>query len=290
LLTRVTPEWAAQLERALHVSDFTLARHLVERAQAHAVDHPSKAMAAYLAARCEFVCGAPEDGLHHALNAAALFESLGDAAGQAKARAVVARCFVKSGDAGSALDHALAAFQLAQEARPDEPSSARQGALLTLSIVYRRLRELDMARDFCQHALDCAIALSDRVAQGVTMDTLACVYSPVAAVAREAGRAQEAERHEREAMRCSTQAMHVARENGHLRYEATAVNNLAESMSHVGESLEALQLLDDWARDNPLRSAARAGEPARDPGPAVPGAGPGAACARTVRAGSGRGA
>ena len=244
-----------QVERALHVSDLATARRMAERAQACAADDPSRALAVFLAARCDFVGGATEDGLRHALAAAALYESLGDPAGQAKACAVAARCLVKSGDAGSALDHGLVALSLATQAEPDRPSPsptpALQAALLTLGIVYRSLGQLDTARDYCQQALDCAIALSDRVGQGVAIDTLACVHSSAAAAAREEGRGEEAEQHEHEAMRCSSQAIHIAREHGHLRYEATAVNNLAESMSHVGEALAALQMLEDWARDNP---------------------------------------
>lgn len=249
--TVAASDWAVQVERALHVSDFASARRLAERAQAGASDNPSRALAVFLAARCDFVCGAAEDGLRHALEAAGLYESLGDLAGHAKARAVAARCLLKSGDGGSALDHGLMALSLATQAEPDRPSPALQAAVLTLGIVYRRFGQLDTARDYGQQALDCAIALSDRVGQGVAIDTLACLHSSVAAAAREAGRAEEAEQHEREAMRCSSQAMQIAREQGHLRYEATAVNNLAESMSHVGESLAALQLLEDWACDNP---------------------------------------
>ena len=249
--TVAAPDWAAQVERALHVSDFAAARRLAERAHAFAADDPSRALAVFLAARCDFVCGATEDGLRHALDAAAICDAMGDPTGHAKASALAARCLLKSGDAGSALDHALLALGLAEQVEPGRPSPALQAAQLTLGIVYRSLGQLNSARDYCQQALATAIALSDRVAHGVAIDTLACVHSSVAADAREQGRGDEAEQHEREAMRCSTQACLIAREQGHLRYEATAVNNLAESMSHVGEAPAALRLLEDWARDNP---------------------------------------
>lgn len=244
-------DWAAQVERALHVSDFATARCLAEQARASATDAPSRALAVFLAARCDFVAGDPEVGLSHALYAAALYEALGERAGHARACALAARCVLKSGDGGSALDHGLAALSLAVQSGPDRPSPALLAAQLALGGVYRGLGQLDTAREYCQQALDCAIALSDHVNQGAAIDTLACVHSSAAAVAREAGHGEEAERHEREAMRCSSQAIRIAREQGHLRYEATAVNNLAESMSHVGEAAAALRLLDDWARDNP---------------------------------------
>jgi diguanylate cyclase len=245
------PDWSAMVERALHVSDFGAARRLAERAQVSAVDDASRALAVFLAARCDFVGGDLERGLRNALAAASLYESLGDPAGQAKACVVAARCLLKFGDGGSALEHGLMALRLAAQAEPDRPSPAMQAALLTLGIVYRRLGPLNTARDYCQQALDSAIALSDRVAQGVAADTLACVHSSIAAVARDEGRGEEAEQHEREAMRCSSQAIEIARENGHLRYEATAVSNLAESMGHVGEALAARRLLEDWTRDHP---------------------------------------
>ncbi len=244
------PDWASQVERALHVSDFVTAQRLVLEAQASATDAPSRALALFLAARCDFVGGDSERGLWHSLDAAALYESLGDDAGQAKARAVAARCLLKSGDGAQALDHGLAALRLATQAQCGA-SPELLAAKLAVSIVYRGVGQLDTARDYCQQAIDCAIALSDRVNQGAAIDTLACVNSSVAAIAREAGRSVEAERHEREAMRCSSQAMQIASEQGHLRYEATAVNNLAESMSHVGEAGAALQMLEDWARNNP---------------------------------------
>jgi diguanylate cyclase (GGDEF)-like protein len=249
--TVAAPDWAVQVEHALHVSDFTAARRLAEQAHACAADDPARALAVFLAARGEFVSGATEEGLRHALTAAALYESLGDLGGHAKSCALAARCLLKSGDAGSALDHGLVALRSAAQAEPDRPSPALLAALLSLGIVYRGLGQLDTARDYCQQALDCAIALPDRVTQGAAIDTLACVHSSVAAAARAEGRGEEAEQHEREAMRCSAQAIQIAREQGHLRYEATAVNNLAESMSHVGEALAALRLLEDWARDNP---------------------------------------
>lgn len=196
-----------------------------------------------------------------------------------KACALAARCLVKSGDAGSALDHGLVALRLATQAEPDRPSPALMAALLTLGIVYRSLGQLDTARDYRQQALDCAIALSDRVTEGAAIDTLACVLSSVAAAARERGRGEEAEQHEREAMRCSSRAIQIAREQGHLRYEATAVNNLAESMSHVGESQAALRLLEDWARDNPCELPRVRVNQLETRAPPVPGARPGAACA-----------
>ncbi len=244
------PDWAVQVERALHVSDFVAARRAAEQAHAGAADDPSRALAGFLAARCEFVCGEPEHGLRHALEAATLYESLGDRAGQANACAVAARCLLKSGDGGSALDHGLTALALVTQPE-DGASPALLAARLALAIVYRGLGQLDTAREYCQQAIDCAIALHDRVNQGAAMDTMACVHSSFASVAREAGRDDEAEQHEREAMRCSSQAMRIASEQGHLRYEATAVNNLADSMSHVGEADAALRMLEDWTRDNP---------------------------------------
>ncbi len=249
--TAAAPDRALQFERALNVSDFAAARQLALQAQAAAADAPSRALAAFLPGRCEFICGDPELGLPHALDAAARYERLADRAGQATACALAARCLLKSGEGGGALEHALAALGLAGQANAGQASPARLAAQLALGAVYRGLGQLDTARDYCQQAVDCAAALHDRVNEGAATDTLACVHSSVATVARAAGHLEEAERHEREALRCSLQAMRIAREQGHLRYEATAVNNVAESMSHVGEAAAALRLLEDWTRDNP---------------------------------------
>ncbi|MBC8058490.1 MAG: GGDEF domain-containing protein [Rhizobiales bacterium] len=244
-------DWADQVERALHVSDFESARQLTAEANACAKDAPARARAAFLAARCGFLSGEPELGLSHALDAAAAYESLGDSGAHARASALAARCLLTSGDGGSALDHALVSLRAARKADPDSPSAALLAALSALGIVYRSLGQLDAARDYCQQALDCAIGLGDRLAQGTVSGTLACVYSSIAAVARERGLSDEAERQEREAIRCSAEALQIAREEGHLRHAATAVNNLADSMSLVGEAPQALRLLEDWARDNP---------------------------------------
>jgi signal transduction histidine kinase/tetratricopeptide (TPR) repeat protein/ActR/RegA family two-component response regulator len=247
----VATHFEVQVERALHVSDFPAARRLAEEACQCAADDRSRALADFLVARCDFVSGNSEDGARRAREAATLFESLGDHAWNARARALAARCLVKAGDGGAALENGLEALKWATQAQPTRPSPALLAALLALGIVYRRMGQFDTARDYCQQAVDVAIAVSDRVTQGAAIDTLACLHSSVAAVARKNGHREEAERHEREAMRCSSQAIQIAREQGHLRYEATAVNNLAESMSHVGEAPAALQMLEDWTRDNP---------------------------------------
>jgi len=240
--------WVEQLDNALRVSDLAAARQVVAGARAAAHDAPTHALAVFLAARCSYSSGNFAEGLGAALEAAAGFELLGDGAGEASARALAARCLLSAGDTTAALDQALAAHQAVRAALPGQASRPLLTALTATGVVYLRLGQLETALDFCQQALDCAIKLGDHIAQGAATDTVACVHGARAARARDQGRAEEAEALEREAMRCSAEAVRIAREQGHLEYEATALNNLAESMSLVGEAEAGLALLEEWSR------------------------------------------
>jgi diguanylate cyclase (GGDEF)-like protein len=68
------------------------------------------------------------------------------------------------------------------------------------------------------------------------------------------GRARSTELYRR-ATDLSREAMLVARRNGHRRFEATALANLAEGLAALGQEEEGLRLLESWQTDRELDTA-----------------------------------
>lgn len=247
--------WGDRVESALRASDPAAARAAADQARAMASNPHDKVRTTLWQARCDYVVGNLEAAVPLVLEAGSGAEALADAGLEAIARALLSRCLLAAGDPQEALEHALAAARLVESADTAEAGTLLRPRLLAataLGVVYLNLRALDSALDFCKRAAECAQALGDQVALGAAIDTVACVHAAVAARERAEGHAALAERWEREAMRCSDEAVRIAREQGHREYEATALNNLAESMSMVGEATQALELLEVWEQRNPF--------------------------------------
>jgi len=246
--------WGDRVESALRGSDLDAARAAADRARSIATTPHDQVRALLWRARCDYVAGELELALPLVLAAANGADALADPGLQATSRALLARCLLAAGNPQEALEHALAAVRLVESADPAETGALLRPRLVAetaLGVVQLSLQDLDSALELCRRAVECARALGDAVALGASIDTVACVNAAIAARERAQGHAALAERWEREAIRCSAEAVRIARAQGHREYEATALNNLAESMAMVGEATQALALLDDWAQRNP---------------------------------------
>ena len=171
----------------------------------------------------------------------------------ARARTLQARCLTAAGESQSALDLTLLAMQALESVAADGEglAEARQTATIALGVVHLDLGDLPLALQWCERGVELARPLPDQAPYGAAVDTVACVRSAIAAQARSAGRADLADEHERIAIVCSTEAVQVARRLGHVDYESSALLNLAESLTLVGEAAQALDLLQDWAQRHP---------------------------------------
>jgi diguanylate cyclase (GGDEF)-like protein len=224
------------------------------RAALDAANGPVELAAArYWLAKCHYVAGEIDVAIVLAAEASAAAAQAASPVWLARAQTVEARCLEAAGETQAALDLALLALQEVEGADPHdtEACAARQAAVAALGVVYLSLDELALAMEWCQRSVELARLLPDQTTYGAAVDTVACVHSAFAAQARDAGDAVEAERLERLAIACSTEAVAVARGLGHVDYETTALLNLAESLTLVGETPRALELLLDWTKHHP---------------------------------------
>jgi len=241
-----------QADLAIHRGDLAAARALADEAWEHADgEAPLRGRAQTMRARCDYVTGDFVSALSLVLDAVSQCRRLADAEGEAIARALSARILLAAGDATAALEAATAALQVAHGAGADPdaaPSRALLASLTAAGVVHLSLEQLDDALDYCSQALRCAETLGDETVRGAATDTLACVYGAYAARERDAGDTARATQFERQAMQCSAAAVQIARDCGHVEYEATALANQAESLCLLGEPEQALALLEAWAQ------------------------------------------
>jgi len=207
--------------------------------------------ARFLAARCCHVLGEVDVAIVLAAEACAAAD--GDPVSMARAQTLQARCLYAAGETDAALDLALLALQALEAAGrdDDEARAAEQAAMTALGVVYLQLGELQQAMQWCQRGVELARQLPAQAAYGAALDTVACVHGALAERAREAGDAEQALRCEGLAVQCSEEAVVVAQQAGHVSNETSALLNLAESLTLVGEAARALTLLDDWERRYP---------------------------------------
>lgn len=242
------------VSRHLRVSDRTAAHGAARQAVALAQTAPERATAQYWLARCHYVAGEIDVACGRAADAIDLAQQAGDAVRLGWARTLLARCLNAAGETQPALDHSLLALRDLDGVPDTAPglAAARQAATIALGVVYLGIGDLPQALQWCQRAVDLARPLADQSVYGAALDTVACVCSAMAAEARSADTPALAEQHEREAIALSRQAVEVARRHGHQNHEASALLNLAESLTLVGEAPQALSLLQEWHRHHPV--------------------------------------
>lgn len=228
---------------------FQLARTAVEAAGS-AVERIG---ARYGLAKCHYVAGEIDVAMALAAEVCETASQAGEPLWLARAQTIAARCLGSAGESAAALDMALMALQeLESLGRADDDAlAAQQAAVMAMGVVYLRLGDLSLAMEWCQRGADLARSLRDPSACAGAIDTVACVHGALAARARDAGEPDEAERLERLAIACSTEALALAAEAGHVDYEASALMNLAESLTLVGDAPQALDLLHDWQAKHP---------------------------------------
>jgi diguanylate cyclase (GGDEF)-like protein len=209
--------------------------------------------ARYWLARCHYVAGEMDEAIRLAAEACTAAAQADEPIWLARSQTLEARCLEAAGESHAALDLVLLALQgLERVGRVDvEARAAQQAAVTALGVVYLQLGDLQPAMDWCERSAALARSLPDQSAFGAAQDTLACVFSAQAANARDANDLAEAERCERLAVDYSTQAVEVAQRLGHVDYETSALLNLAESLTLVGEPHRALGLLEDWVQRHP---------------------------------------
>lgn len=237
----------------LHAQDMAGALDAARRALVAAQTPAERAGAQYWMARWHYVRGELDLSIKLAAETCSAAADAAEPIWLARARTLQARCLNAVGESQSALDLTLLAMQGLASAEPggEGLAEARQAATIALGVIHLDLGDLPAALQWCERGVELARPLPDQAAYGAAVDTVACVHSAMAAQARGEGLAELAEQHERIAIACSIEAVQVARGLGHVDYESSALLNLAESMTLVGEAEQALILLQDWARQHP---------------------------------------
>lgn len=211
------------------------------------------AEARYWMAKSHYVAGDIDIAIELAAAAHLEATEAGSAVLVSRVQTFQSRCLDAAGESQAALDCALMALQGLEGQDRADPAvrDAEQAAVTALGVVHLAIGELDAALQWCLRSVELSRGLQDQACYGAARDTLACVYAAQAGGARAAGRLDEAERLERLAIECSTEAVDVARRQGHVDYETAATLNLAESLTLVGEAARALDLLQSWAQRHP---------------------------------------
>ncbi|WP_341889226.1 diguanylate cyclase [Variovorax sp. YR752] len=237
----------------LQAQDMPRALDAAQRALAAAQTPAERAGAQYCMARWHYIRGELDIAIGLAADVCTTAADADAPIWLARARTLQARCLNAVGESPSALDLTLLAMQGLATAEPDSDGldEARQAATIALGVIHLDLGDLPAAMQWCERAVELARPLQNQAAYGAAVDTVACVHSAMAARARDAGDAALAEQHERIAIARSTEAVQVAHRIGHVDYESSALLNLAESLTLVGEPTQALTLLQDWARQHP---------------------------------------
>jgi diguanylate cyclase len=249
------PDDASSLARRaqahLDMAEYAPAMELAVRAEAMADTPRVRAAALAVIAGCHHRLARYAESIEIGLQAVRLWHDLGDLAGEASARATIARVLILTGDLAEALDEGLIALELAElsgELRP------RLLALTAIGIVHLCLRQHEPSMEYCERAAETARLLGDVAAHGSLIDTIACVFLSMAYVARAEGDEQTALLYTELAVDRAREAMEIAGRVGHRYYQANALGNLAEALAFAGRPAEALALMEtievDPARDS----------------------------------------
>lgn len=243
----------AQIHASLRVNDIAPALDAARAALAAAGTPAERAGARFWLAKCHYIADEIDLAIGRIAEAVDAASQAGEPVWLARAQTIEARCLEVAGETQAALDLALLALHgLEQTGRQDnEALAAQQGAVMALGNVYLQLGDLPAAMQWCQRGVELARAIDDQAALGAALDTVACVHTDMAAAARSAGRHEEALGRVRQAIALSTQAAEIARQVGHVDYEASAVLNLAGALTEAGEAPRALTLLQAWAQRHP---------------------------------------
>lgn len=238
----------AACKAALAVADIPRALEHAGDALASAGHDAELAESKYWIAKCHYMAGEIDVAILLAAESCAAAVSVGEPALLARAQILEARCLESAGEVQAALDLVILALEVLEDYGrvDDEARTVEQSAVLALGVVYLHLDELELAMQNCLHATELARQLPDPSTYCAAQDTVACVLAAQAAQAREAGDRIGAERLEREAIARSQEAVEIARQVGHAGYETSALLNLAESLTLVGEAPEAMRLLRQW--------------------------------------------
>ena len=237
---------------SLQAQDMPRALDVAQRALATAQTPAERAGAQYCMARWHYLHGELDVAIEQAAAVCTLAADADEPIWLGLARTLQARCLNAIGESPSALDLALLAMQGLASVEPggEDVAETCQAATIALGVIHLDLGDLPAAMQWCERAVELARPLQNQAACGAALDTVACVRSAMAARARDAGHVELAEQHERIAIAFSTEAVQVAHRIGHVDYEASALLNLAESLTLVGEPTRALTLLQDWARQH----------------------------------------
>jgi tetratricopeptide (TPR) repeat protein len=158
----------------------------------------------------------------HLVQALALYQSLGDSTGQARAHRSLALLFDRQDRHAEALDHAEQALKLFQIA------GHRSGQALTMNAVgwfHIQLGRHQKGLSYCQQALDLQREIDDQFGQADTLDSIAAAYTAL-------GNNEEAIAHYQQAVR-------LYREFGHRHPEADILACLGDLHLAYGRPAEA---------------------------------------------------
>ena len=244
-------ELAQRAQAHLDMAEYAPAMELAVQAEAMADTPRVRAAALAVIAGCHHRLARYAESIEVGLQAVRLWHDLGDLAGEASARATIARVLILTGDLAEALDEGLIALELAElsgELRP------RLLAMTAIGIVHLCLRQHEPSMEYCERAAETARLLGDVAAHGSLIDTIACVLLDMAYVARAEGDEETAMFYCELAVDRAREAMEIGGSVGHRYYQANALGNLAEALAFAGRPAEALALMDTVQVDPALDS------------------------------------
>ncbi|MFG1603213.1 diguanylate cyclase [Actinoplanes sp. NPDC049265] len=228
-----------------------VAGRVVEEARAGVHPEPVLARALTIVAWAHRGQDEHPESMKAALEAIEIWQRIGDQAGEAIARCAAARVLVAVGQGDEAIAEADLALVTADGAGD---RAARIKARTTLGAVCVHIAQYELCVEHCLRGLDLARGHADDLAVGALLDTMACGHIGLAEHARAAGDEETAQAELKRGSELSSEAMMMARKNGHRRYEAVAVANLGEAVALAGRPDEALELMETFYLD-PVRDS-----------------------------------
>jgi diguanylate cyclase (GGDEF)-like protein len=183
-------------------------------------------------ALCSLQLGLIDDGLDQARSAGLLYQSLGDAGGEALSRALYAWLLIQRADSELALDEALRALEAA---RRTDDMGIQSHAMNAAGIVYVLIKQPDKALVFLEEAVDIARRRGETISIGRFGTNLALAQTERGLAARERGDIDEFTLWFHRGIETAQAALAAAHECGDIWSERVLLCNLAEHHCEIGD-------------------------------------------------------
>jgi diguanylate cyclase (GGDEF)-like protein len=190
---------------------------------------------------CSLQLGLIDDGLDQARSAGLLYQSLGDLAGEALARALYAWLLIGRADSDLALDEALRALEAAERT---SDLAVQAQALNAVGIVYCLIKQPDKALVFLEQAVAISRQRDDTMNLGRFLTNIALVQADRGITARERGDIDEFTLWLNRGIETGEAALALSQSCGDVWNERILLCNIAEYYCQAGDFGAAQRNLD----------------------------------------------